>query len=97
MSREIEDRGLCSTCRNAADCSFPRGPDTPVLHCEEFEVEQPSPVEVAGEAISPSPPSEAAEQEGSVQFIGLCSDCENRESCVFPRPEGGVWHCEEYR
>jgi hypothetical protein len=27
----------------------------------------------------------------------LCLNCEVRESCKFPKAEGGVWHCEEYR
>ena len=28
---------------------------------------------------------------------GLCENCANRDDCLFPRPEGGVWHCEEYQ
>jgi hypothetical protein len=27
---------------------------------------------------------------------GLCMNCANRETCLYPKPEGGVWHCEEY-
>lgn len=27
---------------------------------------------------------------------GLCINCANRETCLLPRAEGGVWHCEEY-
>jgi len=27
---------------------------------------------------------------------GLCANCANRGSCLLPRSEGGVWHCEEY-
>jgi hypothetical protein len=27
---------------------------------------------------------------------GLCINCENRHTCVLPRPVEGVWHCEEY-
>jgi len=30
-------------------------------------------------------------------FLGLCVNCEDRETCVYPKPDGGVWHCEEYR
>jgi len=30
-------------------------------------------------------------------YMGLCKSCANRETCTFPKPEGGVWHCEEYR
>ena len=29
--------------------------------------------------------------------MGLCSHCENREFCTYPKPEGGVWHCDEYK
>jgi NADH-quinone oxidoreductase subunit E len=28
---------------------------------------------------------------------GLCVNCENRHTCEFMKPDGGVWHCEEYR
>jgi hypothetical protein len=27
----------------------------------------------------------------------LCSNCEDRHTCIYPKPAGGVWHCEEYR
>jgi hypothetical protein len=29
-------------------------------------------------------------------YKGLCVNCANRETCLYPKPEGGVWHCEEY-
>jgi hypothetical protein len=32
----------------------------------------------------------------STKFLGLCSNCDNRETCTYPKPEGGVWRCEEY-
>jgi len=28
---------------------------------------------------------------------GLCINCENRSTCKYIKPNGGVWHCEEYR
>lgn len=30
------------------------------------------------------------------RFKGLCVNCAYRETCLYPKPEGGVWHCEEY-
>jgi NADH-quinone oxidoreductase subunit E len=30
------------------------------------------------------------------KYKGLCLNCANRETCTFPKPEGGVWHCDEY-
>ena len=29
-------------------------------------------------------------------FKGLCRNCENRETCLLPKSEAGVMHCEEY-
>lgn len=29
-------------------------------------------------------------------FKGLCINCEHRFTCTLPRPESGVWYCEEY-
>lgn len=28
---------------------------------------------------------------------GLCINCENRHTCKYISPDGGIWHCEEYR
>ena len=89
--------GLCLTCKNASSCTFPRDPVKPAFYCEEFEIES---------TVSIIPPekerlletdSAAAKEKDTTRFVGLCSDCENRQTCVFPIPEGGVWHCEEYR
>jgi len=38
-----------------------------------------------------------SEEADATKHTGLCSICENRPACAFPKPEGGVWHCEEYR
>jgi len=29
-------------------------------------------------------------------FKGLCINCDHRFTCTLPRPESGVWYCEEY-
>ena len=89
----IKYRGLCSTCKNASSCTFSRDPDIPVFYCEEFEIEKPA----GGRERLKETESYIKESKDSTKFIGLCSDCENRQTCVFPEPEGGVWHCEEYR
>ena len=100
MTGKVEDRGLCSTCDNGPRCAFKATRKKPAWHCEEFRCDGTSPVKNAGTPPyggSPSIQSRAIKVEDSTQFIGLCSDCEDRESCVFPKPEGGIWHCEEYR
>jgi len=89
-------RGLCSTCKHASECTFPVDPQRPVLQCEEFEgVEN-------NVTIKNKPEIELVRKEDlnkdadTQEFKGLCKLCRLRNSCTFPKPEGGVWHCEEY-
>jgi hypothetical protein len=92
-------QGLCSTCDGAATCTFPRDPDRPILHCDELDSYKPETVtvkEAAGaELTTPKAVSRAKKKEVG-EYKGLCVNCENRETCTFPKPEGGVWHCDEY-
>ena len=85
-------RDLCSTCNHAPTCKNRGTPDKPVFYCEEFDIY----VAVAPKKTLASVPS-PAKRMNSDKNKGLCLDCENRETCVFPIPQGGVWHCEEYR
>lgn len=96
IRREMKYRGLCSTCVNASDCTFPRRPGKMVFHCEEFDGGEPLPRKTVGKAEPQRPALSTIEEKNSVRLIGLCSNCDNRGTCVFPKPEGGVWHCEEY-
>jgi hypothetical protein len=91
-----ERQGLCSGCKKAQECVFPRDPGKPVLECGEFEGFPSAPSSFPKANIHPadSPEGQAGEK---VEFKGLCKDCENRKTCTFPKSEGGVWHCEEYR
>ena len=92
--------GLCSSCQSGADCTYNRDPRLPILQCEEFEGIVPSPVEmIVPRNIpltkfrkNPLPPHDPFQN-----YKGLCSTCEERATCIYPKPEGGVWHCEEYR
>jgi len=97
MAEAVEYRGLCSTCKNAPHCTFPRDPQKPVFQCERFESEEPSPMRAAARDESAASRSHATQGSGSTRFLGLCSNCEKRETCRLPKPEGGVWDCEEYR
>jgi len=93
----IKHHSLCSTCKNASFCAFPRDTGKPVFYCEEFEIEKPAPIKTTRKERPQATESYATEGKDSTKFIGLCSDCENRQTCVFPKSEGGVWHCEEYQ
>jgi hypothetical protein len=89
--------GLCSTCKSASSCTHPRDPDKPVFYCEEFEVEKPTPIRTARKEGQQAAESSVTKDTDAAEFIGLCSNCDNRKTCTFLKPEGGVWHCEEYR
>jgi hypothetical protein len=36
------------------------------------------------------------EEQDSSKYKGLCKNCKKRDNCKLPRPEGGVWRCEDY-
>ena len=95
MSENLRHLGLCMTCNNVPDCIFKQLPGKPVLYCEEFEIDSAPSVETAEQA-TPVTYSFDAEKE-SLKSMGLCCNCENLKTCGFPKPEGGVWHCEEYQ
>ena len=90
---DIRYNGLCSTCNHARTCMLLHNADRPVHYCEEFDGKANDPVRAVssrGPHISREGPMDAE------PYPGLCSNCERRETCALPRPEGGVWHCEEY-
>ena len=96
---ETERRGLCAACKHAHTCKFPRPTDRPLMFCDEFEGEEPKPIAVKDAAAlqtrQPDPLQASCSQPAS-RYGGLCSSCEWRETCTFPRPEGGVWNCDEF-
>lgn len=94
MTENINRIRLCSNCKNAPTCTFPKDPNRPSFYCEEFELE-----ELPQKKIAWTPPIDAhfTKEKDTSGFKGLCSDCENYRTCKFPKPEGGIWHCEEYQ
>jgi hypothetical protein len=85
--------GVCAACKHDPECIYEDISRGVVLQCEQFEMgfrEQPA---------RPAPVRARAES-GRVKdtngYAGLCSNCDNRETCIYPKPEGGVWRCEEY-
>ena len=66
--------------------------------CEEYETGDSA--AKAGRKISlpgDDPLNLCSRGKGKHKVLGLCSDCVLRKECLFPKPESGVWHCEEYR
>ena len=52
--------------------------------------------QAAAAAPSERAPTETAPAESESHHKGLCVNCDNRDTCAFPRSEAGVWFCEEY-
>jgi hypothetical protein len=92
-------RGLCSACKHETGCIYPRSKEEIVFNCGQFDpclpITRPRPTQdqVELERLWRKPSS----QESEAKFTGLCSSCEDRNVCIYPKPAGGVWRCEEYR
>ena len=86
-------RDLCSNCNHAEACAGRNALRRPIFFCEEFDVSVP----VANSRLVRSVPMEASKRHSTNEHAGLCMNCDNAETCTLPKPEGGVWHCEEYR
>lgn len=89
MLAKLKYYGLCSTCDSALTCTLPKSLERPVVCCEEF-------------AVTPEPASTKANVchadcgENGNGKLGLCANCDARATCRLPKPDGGVWWCEEY-
>ncbi len=95
----LDQIGLCATClRTLRDVFRARHGVDPLC----FEVLDRCTAGCAdGHAGGPDAPPYTASQRGAKGAtppppIGLCANCALFENCTLPRPESGVWHCEEY-
>ena len=100
MASATTRRQICLLCKNDATCIYPRNSGRPVTECAEFEGYFLSRPESADNPrTAPDNGAGLARQlhNDCGPFLGLCVNCEDRETCIYPKPEGGVWRCEEYR
>lgn len=93
-SKKAEPQGLCINCKHRETCMLLRGHREPIQFCETYEVETPFSLKNVREPSKKVKPNKSMKT--SETYKGLCSNCSNREVCTFPKPECGVWHCEEY-
>jgi len=91
---------LCSTCIHYPDCSFRNLSAQSVFFCEEFRLVPDWTEAVEKSEILPTPDlvrlNPSLVEADKSELMGLCRNCANRRTCVYPKPTGGVWHCEEY-
>jgi hypothetical protein len=78
--------GLCVTCNKVDDCSYLQMNNAPRFYCEGFDDFIPQKKEAFRTTTLEMTPV----------VKGLCATCDVRETCAFPKPAEGVWHCEEY-
>jgi hypothetical protein len=90
LKEEFKFYGICVNCDHKNDCTYRQNPERPILFCEQYEVSTP-PAKIMS-VKRQKPQSETTPE----TFKGLCQNCERRFTCMYPKPEGGVWHCEEY-
>jgi hypothetical protein len=96
MATTTEARGVCLACKHDPGCIWEAFSGRTILQCEQFELGfLPAYAQPASAARTAS---RAMPRNGddSANYAGLCSNCENRETCIYPKPEGGVWRCDEY-
>ena len=88
--------GLCRTCVRAPECTFPRDPGRPVRSCDEFEgADAPRSERIPPMVVASVFPSDGEPDRGRMELKGLCVQCARRRTCAYPKPAGGVWHCDE--
>jgi hypothetical protein len=90
---------LCMTCNSIAICTTRKNKQQPTWFCEEFDdYVTVSEQELPATAFQPVQPPARVRTIGntSIQAKGLCENCESFAVCQYVKPDGGVWHCEEY-
>ena len=102
MKAQSQDTDICQTCIYASECVHYQNSQImckPIWFCEDFDNRTSLQV-VENEKIYSEDQSPQSSKSG-VEAIpgrrkGLCINCDNRASCIFPIQDGGVWYCEEY-
>jgi hypothetical protein len=91
--------GLCTTCSNLGECTFPRSSNSPIMHCDEFSGYEMRGLVLTVQDLIPAKKTKTtvATKPLSTKLKGLCMNCDNNEDCTYPKSESGVWHCDEYR
>jgi len=87
--------GICVTCNDVDICTSRATWEGPVFWCEQFD-DHTEPPGYALRDVDPVDSDVSALAEPLPGVRGLCVNCAHRADCCLPRPEGGVWHCEEY-
>ena len=96
-------KSICASCDSVKECTFTKTVGQLVLECDKHRGFQGLYLSTngwkPGAGISPDMKlisgREALRAVTPADCVGLCVNCEDRDTCTFPKPPGGVWHCEE--
>ncbi|MCD4675979.1 MAG: hypothetical protein K8S18_08290 [Desulfobacula sp.] len=92
MTEKIQLSGLCINCLHSDECRYRLNHTRPIIFCEEFTCMEPSQTK-----------NDTARVKKKVDYPinsvlqGLCSNCENLETCNLQKTDSIVINCEEYR
>ena len=92
MTEKLQLSGLCINCLEVQECKYRVNHTKPIIFCEEFSCTD----------LSESKNNitrEIPEIENSINssLKGICSNCDNVETCNLQKPGANVMNCEEYR
>ena len=90
----VKNSGLCVTCNNGSFCVFRKKRGFDAIYCDTFDI---SSLNGKGRVAVIFDEIKSSVKKTNGEVLGLCSNCENYDNCTLPKPDGGVWHCEEYR
>ena len=94
LMEKLLDASLCSNCRNQSDCVFFMKAGEPIIECEMYECGSSSRPRLS--VVKRNLAATAAELPEEDNLMGLCVNCDNLKVCQLPKPQSGVWNCEEY-
>ena len=85
---------LCERCSKYDQC-VTRNSGTDLEFCSNYEIAKN--LNIHSSPISINNNSELLiKNYGDNQLKGICRNCANLKDCLHPKPEGGLWRCEEY-
>lgn len=82
--------GLCPTCNHSGNCVHRNDFRGVVFQCEEYNGSEP-----LREKMSKVPKDDSPQPYSSLK--GLCMNCDFASTCTLPKPETGIWFCNEYK
>ena len=102
MQPQSQPTNICQTCIYESECVHYQNSQIackPIWFCANFDNTTALQVAENEEIYLEERSSQSSKpciEVISGRMKGLCINCDNRASCLFPIVEGGIWHCEEY-